>query len=74
MGFINDDLSEVGSVHLGLVFCAQAVSKTFNVVEKDKMRCEWVSKEAIAQQYDKLESWSQILYSALIVNQEHKTV
>lgn len=66
MGFINDDLSEVGSVHLGLVFCAQAVSKSFNVVEKDKMRCEWVSKEMIAQQYDKLESWSQILFDSMI--------
>lgn len=74
LGFINDDLTEVGSVHLGLVFSAQAVSKSFNVVEKDKMRCEWVSKEFISNNYDKLESWSQILYSALIMNQEHKTV
>ncbi len=65
MGFINDDLSEVGSVHLGLVFCAQAVSKSFNVIEKDKMRCEWVSKEFISTNYDKLESWSQILFDFL---------
>ena len=74
IGFINDDLTEVGSVHLGLVFCAQAVSKSFNVVEKDKMRCEWVSKDFINDNFEKLETWSQILFSSVIKNEntEHK--
>jgi predicted NUDIX family phosphoesterase len=43
LGFINDDLSEVGKVHLGLVFKAKAFSEKITVNETDKLNCEWVN-------------------------------
>ncbi len=69
MGFINDDLSEVGKVHLGLVFRASAESRDFKVEEFDKMRCDWASQDQIKSSYEGMETWSQIVYNSLLKQQ-----
>jgi len=66
LGFINDDISEVGRVHLGLVFKANASSMKITVNEIDKLHCDWVSREYLIENSQKLESWSQIVLDNLI--------
>jgi predicted NUDIX family phosphoesterase len=69
MGFINDDTTEVGRVHLGLVFKGVAARKSFTVNEMEKMKCEWVSMKFIKENYQSLETWSQIVFISLITQQ-----
>ncbi|MFB2119453.1 NUDIX domain-containing protein [Parapedobacter sp. 2B3] len=66
LGFINDEQSEVGRVHLGMVFRGQAKSQSFTINEPDKMTCRWADKSTIANNYKALESWSQIVFDSLI--------
>jgi predicted NUDIX family phosphoesterase len=66
LGFINDDLSDVGKVHLGMVFYSKSDSENFEVLEKDKMICEWVKKEYLIENLEKLESWSQIIVNSIL--------
>ena len=66
IGFINDDTNEVGKVHLGLVFVAEALNKSFTVNEVEKMKCQWVSTKFIEQNYQNLETWSQIVFNSYI--------
>lgn len=67
MGFINDDTNEVGQVHLGLVFKGIATKKSFTVNEIEKMKCVWVSIAFIKDNYQNLETWSQIVFNSLII-------
>lgn len=60
-GFINDDTTEVGRVHLGLVFLATSTSNRFFVKEFEKMSCYWASLEELHKSYERMESWSQIV-------------
>lgn len=64
IGFINDDISEVGRVHLGLLFEIETKSSTLDIVEKDKMEGNWASLTDIEASYEHLESWSKIAFDA----------
>lgn len=66
IGFINDDTNEVGQVHLGLVFFGKVANKSFSVNEDEKMDCKWVSIPFIKENYQSLETWSQIVYNSLL--------
>jgi len=66
LGYINDDVTDVGKVHLGLVFKATSKSRIFYVRETEKMKCEWVDKSYLIQNYEKIETWSQIVIDSLI--------
>ena len=65
IGIINDDLSEVGKVHLGLVFKAKAKTEKFEILEKDKMIGKWSSSTEIEKDFDRMESWSQIVLDSI---------
>ena len=64
-GFINDDTSLVGQVHLGIVFLAQAKNFDFTILEKDKIQAQWVHKAQLKEFYSKMESWSQLVCQSL---------
>lgn len=57
---LNDDLNEVGQVHLGLILFVELTSDDVLVRETDSLEGEFVSKEWLIENIDKLESWSQI--------------
>ena len=58
-GFINDDGNGVGAVHLGLCF-AMEVEGEDSVKETEKLSGAWMSLQELKEEYDNMETWSQI--------------
>lgn len=65
-GILNDDSTGVGSVHLGAVFILEAKTPDVTVRETDKMTGRWVEASDLPRHREAMESWSQIVYDALI--------
>jgi predicted NUDIX family phosphoesterase len=65
-GILNDDTTEVGRVHLGVVFILVADEPTVSVRETEKMSGRWVPAAELAQHRDAMESWSQIVFDELL--------
>lgn len=65
VGFINDDLSEVGKVHLGVLYHITVSNNHIEINETEKMTGEWVAISDLAKYYSNMETWSQ-LYCKLI--------
>ncbi len=65
LGLLNDDEDPVGAVHLGLVYLAEAVGQPVSVQETDKLRGSFVTPEEVNRVYDKLETWSQLVFDFL---------
>jgi predicted NUDIX family phosphoesterase len=65
VGLLNDDTTEVGRVHLGVVFEADAVGRPVTVRETDKLRGGFASSEEIRTVRDQLETWSRIAFDEL---------
>lgn len=68
VGLINDDSNEVGKVHLGLVYLMESTCCVVKVgaEEKDHHRPEFLPVARLAEYYDRMESWSQIVYDRII--------
>ena len=60
LGLINDDETEVGRVHLGIVHLFDVERPNVRPREIDLLDAEFVAVEAIRQQAERLESWSRI--------------
>lgn len=58
-GFINDDSNSVGSVHLGALFTLE-VKGEVSVKETEKLEGFWMTKPALMEEYERMESWTQI--------------
>lgn len=63
-GLINDDSNEVGSVHLGL-FYTMEVQCEVAVKETEKLEGLWVRRSELPSLLDSMETWSQLVVSAL---------
>jgi len=64
-GILNDDTTDVGSVHLGAVFLLDAHDGDVFVRETEKMTGRWAKREELDAVRDRMESWSEIIYCAL---------
>ena len=64
LGVINNDLDEVGRVHLGFLFRMEVAGEV-TVRETEKLRGEFVGVERLREVYDQLEGWSQIALEAI---------
>jgi predicted NUDIX family phosphoesterase len=64
-GLINDDLTEVGQVHLGVVHVFDLDQPQVRPLEPDIAEAEFQDVEAILADIDRYESWSQICLRAL---------
>jgi predicted NUDIX family phosphoesterase len=62
MGLLKDDDVLVGQVHLGVVFSADAAGRTLTVRETDKLSGRFVDAAEVEPVYDRLETWSQLLF------------
>lgn len=69
IGFINDDNSEVGKVHLGVAFIIEVEKKTFKIVETDKMVHYWMDAEQLSENIDRFETWSQLANTYLLLHE-----
>jgi len=65
IGFLNDDTNPVGAVHLGVVFSVDAAGRVMRVREGEKLVGAWVTADTLAESWDRLETWSQLVADAL---------
>jgi predicted NUDIX family phosphoesterase len=66
LGLLNDDSNPVGSVHLGVVFEVDAAGRPVRVRETDKLDGRMAGPSEVAAAWDRLETWSQLVASALL--------
>ncbi len=65
VGLINDDETEVGSVHLGIVFVADAAGRPVSVRETAKLQGAFAEVSAVAAVREDLETWSALVFDHL---------
>ena len=62
VGLLNDDTTEVGSVHLGAVFVADAAGRAVGIRETDKLSGTFASREEVAAVVARMETWSVLAF------------
>ena len=65
IGLLNDDTTPVGSVHLGIVFTADAAGRPVEIRETDKLTGAFATTEEVAAVVDAMETWSRLVFEAL---------
>lgn len=61
-GLLNDDTTDVGSVHLGAVFVADAAGRAVGIRETDKLSGAFASRDEVAAVADRMETWSVLTF------------
>lgn len=74
IGLINDDTTDVGRVHLGVLFEVDSMSFDVQVRETNKMHGTWALIERVRESYERLETWSQIVYDSLLCGRALRSV
>lgn len=64
-GLLNDDETDVGAVHLGAVYVAEAAGRRVDVREVHKLRGAFASSAEVEAVRDRLETWSALVFDAL---------
>jgi predicted NUDIX family phosphoesterase len=67
VGLLNDDTTEVGRVHLGVVFETDAAGRPVSVRETTKLRGSFASSAEVRAVAARLETWSQLVFARLDV-------
>lgn len=65
VGLLNDDTTDVGAVHLGAVFVADAAGRSVVIRETDKLSGSFADPHDVAAVIDSLETWSAIVFEHL---------
>jgi predicted NUDIX family phosphoesterase len=65
VGLLNDDTTDVGSVHLGVVYVADAAARPVAIRETDKLTGQFVVPAAVAEVAADLETWSLLVFEQL---------
>ena len=65
-GILNDESTEVGRVHLGVVYSLEASTREVTVRETEKMTGRWVARSELMSLRESMETWSQIVFDELI--------
>ena len=65
LGLLNDDETDVGAVHIGVVFTADAGGRPVAVRETEKLDGAFVDEAGVAAVRAGLESWSELVFDAL---------
>jgi len=64
VGLLNDDTTDVGSVHVGAVFVADAAGRAVAIREVEKLTGAFAEPPAVAAVRDGMESWSRLVFDA----------
>jgi predicted NUDIX family phosphoesterase len=67
LGLLNDDETDVGRVHLGVVFIADAQGRPVAIRETDKLEGWFASPADVAAVRDRMETWSQLVFDVFDV-------
>jgi predicted NUDIX family phosphoesterase len=62
LGLLNDDQTDVGRVHLGVVYLAEAAGRPVEVRETEKLEGSFAAPAALLAVYDRMETWSQLVF------------
>lgn len=62
IGLLNDDSDPVGQVHIGVVFAAEAAGRPVTIRETEKLEGAFVAPADVLRVYDRLETWSALVY------------
>jgi predicted NUDIX family phosphoesterase len=65
LALLNDDTTDVGAVHLGVVFVADAAGRPVAVRETHKLIGSFATAAEVAAVSERLESWSRLVFEAL---------
>jgi predicted NUDIX family phosphoesterase len=65
VGLLNDDTTDVGRVHLGAVYMADAGGRPVAVRETDKLTGAFAEPSEVARVADDLETWSRLVFEHL---------
>jgi predicted NUDIX family phosphoesterase len=65
VGLLNDDTTEVGSVHVGAVYVAEAEGRPVVIRETDKLEGSFADAASVAAVEDRLETWSALVFRHL---------
>jgi predicted NUDIX family phosphoesterase len=66
LGAINDSTTEVGKVHLGLIYLVEGDHPEISIREVDKLAGALLPLEAMRSYYLDMESWSQLIFDYLV--------
>ncbi len=66
VALLNDDTTEVGAVHLGAVYVADANGRPVAIRETDKLTGRFEASDAVAAVVDQMETWSRLVFEFLI--------
>jgi predicted NUDIX family phosphoesterase len=66
VGLLDDDATEVGSVHLGIVYVADAAGRPVAIRERDKLEGAFAPADEVAAVRERMESWSRLAFDALV--------
>ena len=62
VGLLNDDTTDVGRVHLGAIYLADAAGRPIAIRETDKLTGGFVSPSQVEEVADRLETWSRLAF------------
>ena len=65
VALLNDDTTEVGAVHLGIVCVADAAGRPVTVRETDKLSGAFATPAEVTAGAEHLETWSRLVFDAL---------
>ena len=65
VGLLNDDTTDVGSVHVGAVYVAEAAGRPVVIRETEKLEGSFADAAAVAAVEDRLETWSALAFRHL---------
>lgn len=65
VGLLNDDETEVGRVHLGAVFVADAGGRPVTIREADKLTGAFAEPAEVRAVVERMETWSSLVFSFL---------
>ena len=66
IGLLNDDTTDVGSVHLGAVYVADAGGLPVAIRETDKLEGHFATPDEVAAVVDRMETWSALVFEHLV--------
>ncbi len=65
VALLNDDTTDVGAVHLGAVYVADATGRSVSIRETDKLTGRFVDTATVAAVAGRLETWSRLIFESL---------
>lgn len=65
VGLLNDDSTDVGSVHLGAVYVADAAGRPVAIRETDKLNGKFATRHEVGATIDRMETWSALAFAFL---------